>query len=184
MRIAIDYDGTIADTNRAKARWILQNLGQVVPPWDCDRTSCVPIIGESAYEKMGDVVYERESTLQTEEVAGASRAIRVLAETAEIYVVTARPPARMAFTREWFTMRGLEGLVREFQSSQSTTKEAVCRTVGADVLIDDDLRHLRDVRLPGLKRILFEHGREDSTTVPEVITCRSWSEVLVFLNAI
>ena len=63
MRIAIDYDGTIADTNRVKADWILQNLGQVVAPWNCDRTNCVPIIGESAYQIMGDVVYERESTL-------------------------------------------------------------------------------------------------------------------------
>ena len=60
-------------------------------------------------------------------------------------------------------MRGLEGLVREFQSSKGTSKEDICRTIAADVLIDDDLRHLRDVRLPGLKRILLQHGRAGTT---------------------
>ena len=182
MRIAIDYDGTVADTNHVKADWIMQNLGQVVEPWNCDYTNCVPIIGEPAYRKMGDVVYERESTLQTSEVPGAVEAIRLLARKAEISIVTARSPGRMAFAREWFSMKGLQGLVREFQSSKGSSKEDVCRTIAADVLIDDDIRHLRDVRLPGLKRILLQHGREDLQETAEVMACRSWSEVLVCLN--
>ncbi len=57
--IGLDYDGIIADTNRVKARWIREHLGVEVEPWRCDRTRCVPIIGASAYESMGEVVYER-----------------------------------------------------------------------------------------------------------------------------
>lgn len=60
--VAVDYDGTIADTNREKAKWIEANLGIAVSPWHCDRTDCVPIIGEEAYRRLGDWVYERPST--------------------------------------------------------------------------------------------------------------------------
>lgn len=182
MRIALDYDGTIADTNRVKADWILQHLGKVVAPWECNRTDCVPIIGESAYQELGDFVYERESTLNTEEVPGAAGAIRSLAAQADLYVVTARSPRRMAFAREWFCRKGLEGFIREFQSSQRTSKEDVCRSLGVGALIDDDLRHLRDVRLPGLNRVLLQHGREDPPVTSEVRACRSWSEVLALFS--
>ena len=64
MIIAIDYDGTIADTNREKVQWIAAQLGKQVPPWMCNRTDCVPLIGLDAYEKMGGVIYEEERTLQ------------------------------------------------------------------------------------------------------------------------
>ena len=32
MIVALDYDGTIADTNREEAAWIEANLGQAVAP--------------------------------------------------------------------------------------------------------------------------------------------------------
>ena len=47
MRLAIDFDGTIADTNRVKGRLNLGKLGIVVEPWRCDRTHCVPIISRA-----------------------------------------------------------------------------------------------------------------------------------------
>jgi hypothetical protein len=179
MRLATDFDGTIADTNRAKAGWILSKLGMVVEPWQCDRTSCVPIIGAAAYEEMSDYVYERASTLETSEVPAASAALLRLSARAEIHVVTARPPRRMEFAREWFRQKGILHLIKEFHSSKDTSKEAICRKIGASVLIDDDLRHLEAVRLPGLRLILLQDGCNDATcSTGEVMIYRSWPEVV------
>jgi phosphoglycolate phosphatase-like HAD superfamily hydrolase len=183
MRLATDFDGTIADTNRAKSGWILNNLGMVVEPWQCDRTSCVPIIGAEAYEEMSAYVYERTSTLGTAEVPGASAALLQLSARAELHVVTARPPRRMEFAREWFHQNGILHLIKEFHSSKDTSKEEICQKIGASVLIDDDLRHLHGVRLAGLRRILLQDGSSDSTrSAGEVMIYRSWPEVVAALE--
>ena len=152
----------------------------VVEPWRCDRTSCVPIIGAAAYEEMSDCVYERASTLGTSEVPGASAALLWLSARAELHVVTARPPRRMEFAREWFIQNGILHLVKEFHSSKETSQ-------GGDLpdgrsfssAVDDDLRHLESVRLDGLRRILLQDGCNDSTrSTGEVVVCRSWPEVV------
>ena len=183
MRVAIDFDGTIADTNQAKAEWILSKLGLVVDPWQCDRTNCVPIIGAASYEEMADTVYERESTLATSEVSGASDALRRLSARGEIHVVTARPPRRLEFAREWCLQEGILDLIQGFHSSQGTSKEEICRSIGASALVDDDLRHLEAVRLAGLRRIHFQYGSGNAMpSTGAVVVCRSWPEVVDVLE--
>jgi hypothetical protein len=178
MRLAIDFDGTIADTNRAKADWILGKLGVIVEPWRCDRSNCVPIIGAAAYEDMSDNVYERASTLATSEVPGASAALLRLSARAELHIVTARPARRMEFAREWIVQKILH-LINGFHSSYDTAKEEICRLLGVSVLVDDDRRHLEAVRLAGLHRILFQTASDDATrSTGEMIVCRSWPEVV------
>ena len=73
--IAVDYDGTIANTNAEAVKWIKTHVGRDVEPWQCNRTDCVPLIGKSPYEEMNDYVYERESTLAAAEVPGAANAL-------------------------------------------------------------------------------------------------------------
>lgn len=183
MRLAIDFDGTIADTNRAKAAWISRQLGLALEPWQCDRTSCVPIIGIDAYENMANDVYNRESTLVTPEVPGALDALLRLSTSAELVLVTARPPESLEFAREWLTQNDRVHLFREFHSSRPSSKEAICRAIGASILIDDDLRHLQSMHLAGLRGIHLQHGRANPI-VPsdQVPTCRSWPEVLRILE--
>jgi hypothetical protein len=44
--IAVDYDGTIANTNAEAMKWIKTHVGRYVEPWQCNRTDCVPLIGK------------------------------------------------------------------------------------------------------------------------------------------
>ena len=44
--IAVDYDGTIANTNTEAVKWIKTHGGHDVEPWQCNRTDCVPLIGK------------------------------------------------------------------------------------------------------------------------------------------
>ena len=179
MIIAIDYDGTIGDTNREKVKWIAENLGETVAPWHCNRTDCVPIIGLEPYERMGNHVYERESTLQANEVPGALAALRALSGKAALHVVTARTEARVPHAREWLASQGVLSLIAGTHSSAGSSKSAVCSAIGASILIDDDIRHLRQVELAGLHRILLQAGRDDVPACgSEVAFCRSWQGVL------
>jgi len=160
MIVAIDYDGTVADTNRQKVKWIRARLGIDVAPWECNRTDCVPLIGIEAYEEMGREIYERESSLAAPEVPGALRAIRGLARRAELHIVTARPPRVMDFSREWLEEKDVVDCLAGIVSSEGSTKSEICAALGARALIDDDIRHLRDIEVEGLVRIYLQEGRE------------------------
>jgi len=183
MIVAIDYDGTIADTNRQKVKWIRARLGIDVAPWECNRTDCVPLIGIKAYEEMGREIYERESSLAAPEVPGALRAIRGLARRAKVHIVTARPPRNMNYSREWLQEKDVIDCLAGIVSSEGAAKSDICAALGARVLIDDDIRHLRDVEVEGLVRVYLQEGREKAPACgPGVVFCRSWEEVVQLVN--
>jgi len=190
MIIAIDYDGTIGDTNQEKVKWIEVNLGKVVSPWECSRTECVPIIGLEAYERMSDYVYERENTLQANEVPGALDALRTLSRKTLLHIVTARPEARIAYAREWLESKDALSYIEEIHTSKGSSKAAVCSAIGASIVIDDDarhldVRHLRGVDVKGLFRVLLQNGREDEPDCgPGVRFCSTWQEVVKCVDAI
>jgi uncharacterized HAD superfamily protein len=175
----IDYDGTIADTNRVKATWIRERLGREVDPQACDRTSCVPIIGADNYEDMATVVYEREWSLKAPPVVGALDGLRALHEHGQVYVLTARLPHRLAFAREWLEQHGVGEFAGALLSSADSDKLSVCKQHGIDVLVDDDERHLLPVVERGVQAILLKVDFNGDITLPAgVDLCRSWPEVL------
>lgn len=188
--IGVDYDGTIADTNAIKAAWIRENLGIEVPPWRTDRTLCVPIIGLEAYERMSKIVYSPELSAQAKEVPGASHAIKTLAARYRIYVVTARNDAQIASSRAWLEKMGILPYISGFLSSAERapdgtrlSKAALCAKYGIRILVDDDERHLRDVHVPGLQRILLKSGCDEALEPePGIELATSWRQVLELLG--
>ncbi len=185
MNLAIDYDGTIADTNSEKIRWIRENLGREdVPHWLCNHTECAPIIGEADYRAMGSYVYERESTLAATEVPGALDALRTLSESGHrLLLLTARPVRRQEYSMEWLRAHGVEHLFADALSSHDSTKSAVCEQIGAQMLIDDDPRHVSDLIVPGLRRVLLQYGRPDAPAVPDGVEFRrTWAEIITSLQ--
>ncbi len=178
----VDYDGTIADTNFMKTKWIHENLGREIYPWQGDRTSCVPIIGAANYETMADVVYEREWSLQAPPVAGALDALRVLSGRGKVYVVTARLPHRLAFAKEWLGVQQVAGFVNGFLCSARIDKGKLCKDYGIDILIDDDVRHLRHMSQQHIRAILLKPGFKGELRLPVGLEfCRSWNDVLTKL---
>lgn len=190
MVYAIDYDGTIADTNLVKSKWIRRRTGRRVPPWKCSRTACVPIIGLDAYEEMANYVYERESSLAAEPVPGALEAIGTLARWGEVHLVSARPRRRIEFAREWLLRHGVaESISRYHTSAEGTDKLTLCTRIGARWLIDDDVRHLRAAAsqdggaAPEIGLIWLQAGRAD---IPEnldgIRACPDWERILELLR--
>ena len=175
-RIGIDFDGTTADVNAVKSRWIRRELGLALDPWECNRTSCVPVIGVANYERMGAEVYEQASLMATREVAGFSEAIAQLRSLEfELHLVTARPDDLLLVAKDWLKGRGLLDAFADFHSSDGTTKEAICGTHGLEALVDDE-RHLRT--LP-VEAILIHHGRAVRPgDLPRTVHfCSDWATV-------
>ena len=68
--------------------------------------------------------------------------------------------------------------IEDVVTSQGSSKGRVCRELGAEVLVDDDVRHLDGDDLEGLRRILLHHGRSDDMDPgPGIDVCSSWEEV-------
>ena len=181
--IGIDYDGTIADTNAQKVRWIREFCGIDIESWQCDRSSCVPIIGHSRYQDMAAAIYERTWTLRTQPVAGALAALGKLNSNYEIYIVTARLPHRVVFAREWLKTHGCSGLIKDILTSASGDKESVCVGHEISTLIDDDPRHLQAITSPSLRPLLLKVGsRGEQWDATRLTVYRSWHEVLAVLT--
>lgn len=179
MIIAIDYDGTIADTNSEKSRWIKEHLHRDVAPWDCDHTDCVPLIGETAYVEMCNVVYEKPSTMKASLVNGSSTAIEELAQSHTLYLLSARGNDRLAYAEENLERRGLHRFFTGFHTSSGSSKAAVCHHLGAHVLVDDDPRHLVDPDLADIVRVLIQAGRPEAPPLNDrVVFCADWTEVI------
>jgi hypothetical protein len=179
MIIAIDFDGTIGDANEQKAKWIKANLDLSLPSWQCSYTECVPIVGEEVHKPMGLSVYGREGTLRANEVSGALEALRALSDEHTLHIITARPEERIPSAREWLRRNDVLACIEEIHTSVGTTKATICSEIGAGILIDDDVRHLRENEPEGLMRILLQDGRIDRPDYgPGIAFCSSWHEIL------
>ncbi len=183
-RIGIDFDGTTADVNAVKSRWIESELGLLMEPWECNRTHCVPAIGEETYERMAGVVYEEASLMATPEITGFTDAIAGLRERDfELHLVSARPDDLLLVAKQWLRGKDLVDLFTDFHSSDGTSKDAICQRIGLRALVDDDERHLTSL---SAEAILIQHGRyQPPLDLPEhVHFCSHWdavSEVLTRL---
>ncbi len=178
MRVGIDFDGTIADTNRAKSDWIRRELDMIVPPYLCDRTSAVPIIGETQYALMSRLMYSEEGTLALEPVAGFCEAFTRIVAKHRVFVITARHGDRLGYAERWLALHHLNYRIQlRGVSARQTTKINVCKSAGIQILIDDDSRHLPDGSERGIDGILFKPGAPTSYKCDGATVCRSWSEI-------
>jgi hypothetical protein len=157
-RIAIDFDGTIADTNVVKAGWIRKNLGLDLAPWDCSRSRCVPIIGLEKYERMAEFVYGEEGTRIAGPVPGALDGLRSLARRAGLFVVTRRTGSHLVTARQWLGDHAVDQLFVDVLPSAGRTKSEVCLHHEIEVLLDDDLRHAGTAGGEAFRVVLLARG--------------------------
>lgn len=177
LTVALDFDGTIADTNRRKVAWVRRNLGIAIAVGQADATSCVPIIGRDDYTRMGLDVFGPEGTAATDPTRGAVTALGRLAQGHRLVLLSARGSDLLPAAEAWLESHGVRGLFADVLSSSGTTKAAVVEAVGADALVDDDTRHLV---VPSGRRFLRYHFHPDEPTPwradGDVVHVRGWTE--------
>ena len=183
IRIAVDYDGTIADTNLVKSEWLKRNIDIDIPPWRCDRTLCAAIIGEEKYNEMAGYVYGQELSLSALEVDGAKEGIKKLKELGSVFVLTARDVEALQWAKIWLEENGVSNNVEQVITSLGQPKLKLCQQYGINILIDDDQRHICEEEAGGILRILLKNGMDGTLDIPEYITiCKNWGEVLTVVR--
>jgi hypothetical protein len=186
MKFALDFDGTIANTNEMKSKLIGERLGIEIPGWKCDRTLCVPIVGLDVYNEIADEVYDRPSTLRTPPVDDAPDFIKKLAGIAELYLLTARPGHRMAFAMEWLEKYEIKDCFKDFFTSHIDEKQwrlklDICREQHFDLLMDDDQRHFEVDGNDEIIKVLIKNGCHSEIELPEATKLvRDWNEFYQF----
>jgi len=186
--VALDFDGTVADTNFVKSEWIKNNLGLNIPPYQCDRTSCVPIIGIENYNKMGQDVYSKSHTPNIPIVSGCVEGIAKLKSIGQLFIITARTGERLLAALEWLSRyQGTKGLSVIGVDTNLYSKLVKCRENDASVLIDDDERHLHNSQKFGIYGILFKNDAPNDFNPKYKNFCTSWIQIykclkLIFIN--
>ncbi|MPZ98315.1 MAG: hypothetical protein GEU80_03085 [Dehalococcoidia bacterium] len=140
MRIALDFDGTIADAVGAKVRYARERYAVTLPPEDSMRPGAVPLMGLEAYEQMIRDVFGSPLTLEMEPMPGAVQALHRLQRDHELYVVTARLDEEVDYAGTWLHDRGIE--VQDIHHTRRGPKVAPCEALEAAVLLEDSATEL------------------------------------------
>lgn len=118
---------------------------------------------------------------------GASFAVARLLKRFRVIFVTARDASWEEATRRWITNHFSEEsfelyFTENHKTVNAKTKGQLCRELGANLLIDDNVQHCQSAIDQGLDAILFgDYGwHVDAPT--EITRCRNWPAVLEYLD--
>ncbi len=189
LKIAIDFDGTIANTNSLKKNWIFENLGTEIESWLCDRSSCEKKIEKTDYDRMSKIIYSKENTALLETNPGVVNSIKELKKlNIAMSVLTARNKNNFEYAKEWLKKNNLwfyfDNVISQ-QNEGEKTKAEMAKELGCKVLIDDDERHLGDTSENDIIGILLKIGAEqNSINIENMESMYSWEETVSFIGNI
>ena len=133
-------------------------------------------------------VYEFTSQdhLHIQPLGEAQTALKKLSEEFELHIITARNPKFEASTRAWIETY-FEGIFSSIEligyapvMEKPRTKAEVCLSLGAQILIDDSVDHLKECSRLGIEGVLFgDYTWNQTESLPKgVVKCTNWEEVL------
>lgn len=198
MNIGLDYDGVIADTNKVKSEWLKQTFGINIPAHLTNRTSCIRELAKyfpkeksvEIYDNFQTFIYGGEYARNAPEIPGAVDLIKRLSGKHSLWIVTARYDPLMQDAKDYLIARNILSCFKGIESAGNVdptlgrppTKEEICLKRRISVLVDDDERHLVNVNVQGLKKILLRNGGDDSEHVDGVSIARSMKDVEEYIQ--
>lgn len=177
MRVAVDFDGVIADTGVMKQAWIRREKGVELCSSKCDRSSLLEILSHEEYAKMQRSVGYAD-TLDAPPVTGAVDGLARLAKNCHVYILTSREPTKIRWAEAWLNRYMLGDKVQEIVCCYGQEKGRIARSLNCSLLIDNDQRHfekpLNDVRfvLFGSTSVINWIERDDVTVA------NSWAQLV------
>jgi 5'(3')-deoxyribonucleotidase len=171
MRIGIDFDGTFADVVTAKIAFARELFGIELPP---DRTwprDAVPLIGEERYRRLEGELYSTGRTLDIPPIEGAIEVAQRLAESHELFVLTARTDAERGPAEAWVRQHELP--ISRFVHTNRGPKPPVCLELQIDVLLDDWEHSFVDMRAE-TRAVLLDQPHNRHVDEPHITRVESW----------
>ena len=185
MKIALDFDGVLANTNLLKKQFAENNFGFSVPVYYCDKSSFTRLFGERNYRIMVSELYTKKMTLITPPTPGALQTIKLLSKDHELILISDRPASRLDWAKEWLLYKNILNFFRYIISSNKTQKYILCQSYKCNMLIDDDVRHLKIGNF-GFSRVLFKYGAEqkifDDLKLDNIYCASSWKMALKIIE--
>ena len=197
-RVAMMFEGVIADTNEAKAAWIRTNLRRDVKPEQCSRDECVTLIGRDDYERMMSQLYANDAR-GVRGMPGAAPYVAALAGKADIYVFTEASADRVPDLRLWLASNGYGDLADRVITTRGNGAAELTRLGRVAVFVSGDRQELVGFPRDGAKRVLLEirpeakpaadgaageTARERSTGPVErdgIVVCAGWEDVVTVI---
>ena len=128
--------------------------------------------------------------LGLEPIPGAAECLEELHAKYDLALVTARDPEYAEVTEAWIEKyfagvfdRVVLGIGHSERGERSITKADVCRQIGADVLVDDQVGHLAGAAEAGVRTFLFGgYPWNRSQPLPQnTVRVSNWDEVCAAL---
>ncbi len=180
--IAIDCDDVLV----ASTRFIIDTYNKA---YDTSvQLQSAHVSGNPDWQAERDEVHRRIRVIQLSEGYGqlapssqAIEAINQLAAQHEIHLVTARSQEIAAVTQQMVDLYFPNCFTSIEHTGFNTSKEKACLAIGAQLLVDDNLKHLLASQSVGVESLFWfgDYPWQDKSILPRGITAtRSWPDVL------
>ena len=194
--IAVDIDDVIAANALGFVEWSNQKYGTHLTVDDYqDHWGEVWKVEHEETERRAVEYHESDHVATYTTIEGASDALRKLKERFKLVILTTRRNSINQLTKEWIE-KYYPGIFDDIVFSgffDSPTKESITMTkgelaksIGADYIIDDQIKHVLAATKLGIRGILFGNYTWNKVEVlPENVTrVHSWEEVLNYFEAL
>ena len=192
MRIAIDFDGTIANTYLLQQRFCKERFGIHLPLEASVGTLRKSfLITEERIKEAKEYVHG-EATLSAPLMSGAREAIqKLIAAGHTVIILTGRVQAGMKYAKEYLAQHRIpyhhflfvsDDEPRRLKNGEILSKEAVLHHLHFDVMIDDQLKELAKLTAAGVTIIILDQPWNRTEDIPPgVIRMNDWKVIPQFL---
>lgn len=185
MIIAVDLDDVLASSLAKFIEFHNKHYKTKLKIDNWDKYYLSDIIDLSREEEL-ERVKHFESSKHFEEIKpikGADKAIAHLSKKHKLVIITARPKSKEKETKTWLSKHIPE--IKEVKFTHIThhihhkTKLELCKEIGAEMIIEDNLNNAKMCAKAGIKAILFDYPYNQTKEKNPLITrVKSWDEVL------
>lgn len=196
ISIAVDIDDVLADSTEAIRLYANHRAGAALTKEDYRRPGeywgyYERVWAEHGVEnKVSFADFEQEMAADQSHIPllpSADFVIRQLSENFHLVLITARNKEWEMATRDWFKkFLDKHDIELHFTGHRTakdyTPKGVLCRNLGVDLLIDDNLVHCQSAIDQGVDAILFgEYGWHEDIPV-HITRCKDWSAILDYVD--
>lgn len=179
--IAVDCDDVLVASTKFLVEAYNQRYGTLV------QLESAYLSGNPDWAAKREEVHRRINAIQLSDeygsIAPSSEAIEAignLADNHELHLVTARAPKIKAVTDRMINDYFPDCFKSIEHVGFNTSKSQTCLNIGADILIDDNLKHLQEAKAADISHLLWfgDYQWQDRTAGAVGITVvRTWPEV-------
>lgn len=189
MKIGIDFDDVIADTIEMVARQHNEQYGTQFTREDFHVYDWHVIWGGTREEgiRKADTFFEKDQVKEIAPLKGVAEGLAALkAQGHELYIITGRSKRNVAETERWLEHHFLNVFKSVHyahfytldENAVKRSKLEICRELGVDLMLDDNLETALELADAGMKVILFDQPWNRNVALPEGVTrVKGWEEV-------